>query len=199
MRDPGSGSRAVAGVGFIKTTETTMKLILDTHCTPPECNGDCDYAVLDVTPELLELVRRRMEAAGAAYQKDNDLFEIYFWDYRLDFYDSSLIDACQEAIAPTKMASAEEVAKTGIDRLETSGYAELPAGVDLAAFTPQRTECDQMVVRHCSTDKGWPVFEIAWIVIPKHTDSYVVTHGLSLTVLESYCDDKPASTKESQQ
>ena len=174
-----------------------MKLILNTHCTPPECNGDCDYAVLDVMPELLELVRRRMEIAKAAYQKDSDLFEIYFWDYRLDFYNSSLIDACQEAIAPTKMASADEAAKTWIDRLETGGYAELPDGVDLVAFTPQRTECDQMVVRHCSTSDGQPVFEVAWIVIPKHTDSYVVTHGLSLAGPESYCDDKPASRKES--
>ena len=97
------------------------------------------------------------------------------------------------------MKNADEAAKTWIDRLETSGYAGLPAAVDLAAFTPQRTECDQLIVRHCSTDEEHSIFEIAWIVIPKHTESHVATHGLSLTVLESYYDDKPASTKDSPQ
>ena len=37
------------------------------------------------------------------------------------------------------------------------------------------------------------MFEIAWVVIPKHTDSYVVTHGLSLAVLKSYCEANGAA------
>ena len=44
-----------------------------------------------------ELLKWSVVASGGrpAYQKDNDLFELYFWDYRLDFYDASLIGACK--------------------------------------------------------------------------------------------------------
>ena len=36
--------------------------------------------------------------AAEAYQKDNDLIELYFWDYSPDFYDSELIDAGADVV-----------------------------------------------------------------------------------------------------
>ena len=169
-----------------------MKIILNTHCTPPECNGDCDYAVLDATADLLKVVRSRVALARQAYRKDHDLLELYFWDYRLDFYDATLLTACEEAVAAATVGNDEAQAaavEAWSDTLN-NGHAVLPGAVDLTAHTPQRTECAQMILQCSPTRKG-PEFEIAWVVIPKHTDAYVTTCGLPLAVLEGYCGKKP--------
>jgi hypothetical protein len=44
-------------------------IVLATHSGPEE-NGDCDYAVVQLTPELTERVRRRAELAHQAGQQD---------------------------------------------------------------------------------------------------------------------------------
>lgn len=163
-----------------------MKMILTTHSTA-DCNGNCNYAVLDVTPDLLELVRRRRELARRAYEGDNDFLEGHFWDSRPAFYDSALIVACQEAIGPTERESASEAAQDWLDELETGGSAELPAGVDLDAVTPERTACHEMILR-LDGPRERPLLVVAWSAIPKHTDVTVTTGDLSLPVLENCCE-----------
>jgi hypothetical protein len=74
--------------------------------------------------------------------------------------------------------------------LQRDGYAVIPAAVDLAAHQPQRVECDQMIVR-CSPSSAHPEYEIAWTVIPKHSDVYVTTRDLPLAALEGYVSGKP--------
>ena len=169
-----------------------MKIILDTHCTPPECNGDCDYAVLDMTADLLKVVRNRVALARQAYRKDHDLLELYFWDYRLDFYDAAVFAACEEAVAAVTPGD-EETQAAAVDAWSdalANGHAVLPDAVELTAHTSQRTECNQMIV-HCSTMHKGPEFEISWAVIPKNTDSYVTTCGLPLAAMEAYCGKEP--------
>jgi hypothetical protein len=38
-----------------------MKILLNTRSDNPECNADCDCAVVDPTPSLLLQIRRRVE------------------------------------------------------------------------------------------------------------------------------------------
>jgi hypothetical protein len=165
-----------------------MKIILNAHGFPPEWDHDCDCATLDATPHLLETVRRRMDLARQIRQDDDDLLEVYFWDSSLDYYDASLVEACQEAASPGEMEEGQaDSAQMWCDRLEREGYATIPAGVELAARAPQRTECCQMIIRYAGMKNDRPVFTVAWTAIPKHTDIYVTTSNLTLAVLERCC------------
>ena len=76
-------------------------IVLATHSTDPEVNGECDYAVVQLTPELAERVRRRAELAHQAGQQDESLCELYFWDDMVEYYDGRLLEACQNAMAST--------------------------------------------------------------------------------------------------
>ena len=70
-----------------------------TSSSNADYSGDCDYALVELTPGLIDQVRRRVELARQAGQQDNDLYEIYFWGGTAEFYDGELLEACQEAVA----------------------------------------------------------------------------------------------------
>jgi hypothetical protein len=163
-----------------------MKIILSTSSTNAEFNGDCDYAVVDLTPALMEQIRRRVELARQIGQQDNDLYELCFWGGTADFYNYGLIEACQEAIAAAgKDTDGDQAACDWLSALERNEHALLPPTVDLGAHEIQRTECDQIVVRTTPLSRN-PQDEIVWTTVPKHTDIDVTTNSLSLTALESY-------------
>ena len=161
------------------------RIVLETSSTNPDYSGDCDYAVVELTPELVAQVRRRVELARQAGQQDNDLYEIYFWGGTAKFYDCDLLDACQEAVA-----GGDEAGQEWLNGLERVGYALVPPTADLSACQPQRTECAQMIVRR-SPPSSDPRYEIAWTVIPRHTDVYVTTRDLPLEALEGYLGNDP--------
>jgi hypothetical protein len=163
----------------------TQRIVLDASSSNPDFNGDCDYAVVELTPELEDRIRRRVELARQAGRQDNDLWEMYFWDGAAEFYDCGLVDACQEAFA------ADQAAQEWLASLERDGHALVPPAADLTACQPQRTECDQMIVR-ASPSSVDPEYEIAWTIIPKHTDVYVTTRDLPVAALDGYVGGKKA-------
>ena len=167
-----------------------MHIVLDTHSSSPDYNGDCDYAVVELTPRLGEEIRRRIELARHAGQQDNDLYELYFWGSTAEFYDYNLVETCQAAVAASA-ADADQAIHDWTTALEEHGHALLPTGVDLGKHAAQRTECDQLIIR-CSPSSRNPGFEVAWTTIPKHSDIYVTTSDVPLAALESYFRDDEA-------
>jgi len=160
-----------------------MHLILNAHSSNEFYNGDCDYAVVELTPALAEQIRSRVALARQAGQQDNNLYELYFWGSTADFFDCNILDACQDAIATAGRRRRNKAARNWLADFEGREYAVVPAGVDFTAHEAQRTECDQMIVR-CSPSSHHPEFEIAWTTIPKHSDVYVTTCDLPLAVME---------------
>jgi hypothetical protein len=153
-----------------------MKIVLRVHSSHEDYDADCHCAAIDVTEELLQTVRRRVEFTRQARQADRDLWEMYFWSSRPRFYDYALVEAC-DRLANTRQGAWE----TDFDQ---RGMAILPKGVRLEDFQPQRTECDQEIVRH-QAGSGDNEFQIAWTASPKHTDLYVTTEAVSLEQLEA--------------
>ena len=160
-------------------------IVLATHSTDAEFSGECDYAVVQLTPELAERVRRRAALAHQAGQQDESLCELYFWDDMVEYYDAGLLEACQKAIA------SDEAARQWLNGLEQDGYAIVPAAA-LAACETQRVECQQMVL-HCSPLSPTPHYEIAWSAMPKHMEMTVTTGDLPLDALEAYVRDEKAA------
>lgn len=166
--------------------ETAMKVLFDTRSSNPDFNGDCDYAVVDMTPALVQQIHRRVELARKFGRHDDDLYELYFLGGAVEFYDDGLIEACQEAIAAAAPgADAERAVQDWLADLEQNGHSILPEGVDLTVHAAQRTECDQFILR-CRPYSQTPEFEVAWTTIPKHSDVYVTTRDLPLKALEDY-------------
>jgi hypothetical protein len=163
----------------------TKRIVLDTSSSNSDFDGDCDYAVVELTPELVDRIRRRVKLARQAGRQDNDLWEMYFWDGAAEFYDCGLVDACQQAFA------ADQAAQEWLTALGRDGHALVPPTANLTACQPQRTECDQMIVRAGPSSVA-PEYVITWVVIPKHCDVYVTTRDLPLAALEGYLADRQA-------
>jgi hypothetical protein len=166
--------------------EETVKIILSTSSTNPEYSGDCDYAVVELTPALVEQLRQRVDLARQVGQQYNDLYELRFWGGTADFYDHDLIEACQEAIAASgKDTDGDQAACDWLSGLEQDGHALLPSNVDLGAQEIQRTECDQFAIQSSPLSRN-PQDDIVWTTIPKSTDIEVTTSNLPLVALEKY-------------
>jgi hypothetical protein len=161
-----------------------MYLIFNTHSSDEHYNGDCDCALVELTPTLVEQVRGRVALARQAGQQDDDLNELYFWGGTAQFYDHNVLEACQDAAAAAAHgADPDQAARDWLVDFEQREYAVVPEGVDFTAHEVQRTEVDQMIVR-CSPSSRDPHYEIAWTASPKHSDVYVTTCDLPLKRLE---------------
>lgn len=158
-----------------------MHILLETESTNPEFNGECDCAVVAVTRALVRQIRQRVRQARRLGRDDADLSELYFWCGTAQFFDSTLLDACQQAVA-ADTANAERAVRDWLADLDNKGHARLPAGVDLASLMPQPVECSQLILRTHFYGTG-PEFELAWTASPKHTDVYVTTRALPLAAL----------------
>ena len=163
-----------------------MKIILQTHSSDSEYNGDCDYAVVDLTPIVVQQIRQRAELARQARQRDDDLYELSFWGSPAEFYDSGLLDACDKALAAAAEESdADHAVRDWLADLEQNGHALLPAAVDLDTHEAPRVECGQVILRCHRFPEGLSL-EVAWTAIPKHSDVGVTSASLPLAAMESY-------------
>jgi hypothetical protein len=160
-----------------------MHLILNAHSSNQHYNGDCDYAVVELTPALAEQIRSRVALAGEARQHDSNLYELYFWGSTAEFFDHNILDACQEAIATAGRRRRNKAAREWLADFEGREYAVVPDGVDLNAHEAQRTECDQMIIQ-VSPSPLRTEFSIIWTATPKHADLDVTTSELPLATME---------------
>jgi hypothetical protein len=61
-----------------------MRLISRVTC--PDEISDCDYALIDLTPDLARLGLTRIALLKEHKASDGDLIEIYFWDYHAVYF-----------------------------------------------------------------------------------------------------------------
>ena len=167
-----------------------MHLILNAHSSDAHYSGDCDYAVVELTPALVERIRSRVAIARQAWQQDSDLWELYFWGGNAEFFDHNILDACQEAVAAAGGPDPDQAALDWLADFEQREYAVVPAGVDLNAHEAQRTECDQMIIQ-ASPSPLRTEFSIIWTATPKHSDLDVTTGELPIAVMEELLATTP--------
>jgi len=99
-----------------------MQIVLMTHSSDSEFDGDCAYALVDATPALLEQIAGRVRLAEQTCQQDDDLHELSFWGSTAEFYDHTLLDACEAAVAAaTRGGEADQVVRDWIAALERRG------------------------------------------------------------------------------
>jgi hypothetical protein len=136
-----------------------MKLLLKARSDNEHYSADCDFAVLDLTPDLARLALRRIEAARRIRLDDTALHAVSYWGYYVEWV--SWEDAGEFA----------EILDEGC----------LPIPHDFQ-YEPQRNECARMLV-YPSIDLNNNKDTIAFRTIPKHCDFYITTDEIDRELL----------------
>ena len=157
-----------------------MKILLMTNSDHPDCMADCDCAVLDVTPALLERIRFRIEIGDEAAAADRKLSQMSFWGYGPEYYRYDLLDACAEAVEQAGDASQEDWSA----EFTAGGLQPVPEAVELDRFEPRPTACDREIIHRCPPEGAEP--EISWATRPKGTDICVETWPITLKRLQAF-------------
>lgn len=157
-------------------------LVLNSSTSTTDYYGGCECAVLEISPHLLDTVRKRIKIAMSAFQDDGSLWELSFASQDVEFYDSDLVATC------------DEVDVIFMENFEKEGVARLPDSVARTDFEPAPTECDEMVLRIIMNSLQDVQTEIAWRVFPKHSDTLITTYAVSLEELQRH--DQKASHPE---
>jgi hypothetical protein len=150
-----------------------VRVILKVWSSNPENNGGCDFAVVDLTPELARLALRRIAVLGEQRGVDPAACETSYWAADAEYFSPwlSLPDQSDEAKAAS-LKLEEELDSLQVNRHEMVTAAR---GSSVPQTQIARVECAQMVVR----EEG-----IAFTAIPKHNDLYVTTAEIPKGVLE---------------
>ncbi len=142
-----------------------MKLISRITC--PDEISDCDYALIDLTPDLARLGLSRIARLKEYKASDNDLLQTYFWDFHALYFSPWIAEDCREADALAER----------IERLPGAS-ADLSLAPDDFAVSEhlyKRIECPQMIV----SEDG-----IVFLAIVKHTSFHISTAEIPVTLLE---------------
>ena len=70
-----------------------MTLILLPTSTATEGGHELDFAILDLTYQMLEDLERRCELAGQLKQQDLELSEVRWWAQSLEYYGYAIVQA----------------------------------------------------------------------------------------------------------
>jgi hypothetical protein len=159
-----------------------VRIVLKVWSSKPENNGGCDFAVVELTPELAKLALQRISVLCDQKALDPAAYETYYWGSEAEFFSPwAGLTTQTDEIKAACLELEEELENLQIDRREVVSMVD-----DFSVPQSQiaRVECAQMVVR----EEG-----IAFTAIPKHTDIHLVTAEISKHVLDSVGKGSPVS------
>jgi len=152
-----------------------MRIALLVTSSNEHCNGGCEFALVDLTPDLAALALRRISALKAQKELDPDIDETYYWAYFVDCY----FDPWAESSIDEDEVEADGVAVGDmLDELqiEANGVVGVPESFRVPPSQRAAVECEQMIARADS---------IAFTAIPKHGSFRVETAEVTLAMLEA--------------
>jgi hypothetical protein len=151
-----------------------MRIILKVSSSNEHCNGGCEFALLDLTPELARLAVGRIATLREQKSLDPDIDETYYWAYFAEYFSPWKTPAgLGEEVEGTGMTLEEMLDELAIEEKE---IACVPETFQVLPHQIAAVECQKMVVRLDS---------IVFMAIPKHASFYVQTVELPLAMLEA--------------
>ena len=152
-----------------------MRIALLVTSSNEHCNGGCEFALVDLTPDRAALALRRISALKAQKELDPDIDETYYWAYFVDCYfdpwAQSPID--QEEVEGDGVAVGDMLDEL---QIEANGVVGVPESFRVPPSQRAAVECEQMIARADS---------IAFTAIPKHASFYVQTVEIPISMLEA--------------
>jgi hypothetical protein len=152
-----------------------VRVVLKVTSSNENCNGGCEYALLDLTPELATLAVRRIAVLNEQKNLDPDLDETHYWACFVDCYFDPWVESAEDVKEGEGRNSA--VGDT-LDELkiEDNGVVTVSENFHVAPSQSAAVECEQMVV---SADS------ISFTAIPRHASLRVATTEIPITMLET--------------
>jgi len=150
-----------------------MRIILKVSSNNEYCDGGCEFALVDLTPELAALALQRIATLREHKNLDPDIIETYYWAYFAEYFShwEDLASSGKE-VEGTRVTLEAMLDELPIEEKEIVCLPEsLQGSPDQIA-----AECEQMIVREGS---------IAFMAIPKHASYYVQTVEIPLAMLEA--------------
>jgi hypothetical protein len=138
-------------------------------------NGGCEYALLDLTPDLASLALRRIAVLKEQRNLDPDIDETYYWAYFVDCYFDPWAESAEDVKESEGTSSAVGDMLDEL-KIEDKGVLSVPENFHVAPSQSAAVECEQMVV---SADS------ISFTAIPRHASLRVATAEIPITMLET--------------
>jgi hypothetical protein len=151
-----------------------MRIVLKVWGSNEYCDGGCEFARVDLTPELAALALGRIAVLREQKSLDPDIDETYYWAYFADYFSpwEDLASSGKE-VEDTRAAVEDTLGRLQIDEKE---IICVPESFEVSPSQIAAVECEQMIVRQDS---------IAFMAIPKHASFYVQTAEIPLAMLEA--------------
>ena len=152
-----------------------MRLILKVTSSYEYDDGGCEYALVDLTPELAALALQRIAALKEQKILDPNIVEAYYWAYFVAFYFSPYAGLETN----DKVAESTNVLMEDLHvelQIQDQELVCVPECFQVRPSQVARVECEKMIVGHDS---------IAFTAIPKHASFYVQTVEIPITMLEA--------------
>jgi hypothetical protein len=144
--------------------EAALILILSTKSSNSESNGNADYAMVSITPELAQCMVERIEHLSELQQRDSSLYKMVYSDSTPTFF-SWYADLIK--IEDLGLDAAEAV-------IDSDGYAMLDTD-----YTVPEDYCIDM------EDQCMVVYgdHITWEAYVKNTSTLIITYTVSVELL----------------
>jgi hypothetical protein len=136
-----------------------MRLLFNTYSSN-EFADACEFATVEMTPELAETILHRAESFRKLHETEPSLMELQYYDCAVEFL---------SGLPPDE--NGDEV-----DGVRDAADWQIWNGITVESLEPliERTECDRMVI----TDR-----DVYWWAHPKHCDWFVETRPINLDQL----------------
>lgn len=143
-----------------------MRLLFET-ATDADTDCGCSHAIITLTPELADLMLRRIQALKTLRTIDASVYTIHCWSHIVDYVDYFDFYADGDYDESIEAALARQPAPPA--------YIELPDTYKIPHGTFESTECNQMIVYEDS---------IRFSAYPRHTSIVVRTGDIPLSLIE---------------
>ena len=162
-----------------------MRILLKVTSSNEYCDGGCDCALVDLSPELAALALQRIAALRDQKTFDPNIVETYYWAYFAACYFSpyaglAIDDMEAEGASIPLGDQLHEL------QIEDKEIVCAPASFQVPPGQVAAIECEQMIVFETS---------IAFTAIPKHASFRVQTVEIPLAMLEAALAISPSTTQ----
>ena len=140
-----------------------MRIVLATVSSNPDFNGNCDLALVDLSPAYAQQILVRMKALLALAAADPALSEGHYWDSPATYFAAPPDEELRALLNPA-----------------AESQRALADGVELPERLIQRVE-----YRHLVIAVSGGAVDVSWRASPKNVSIYIETEPLPQATIEA--------------
>jgi len=160
-----------------------MHILLKVSSSNEYCDGGCEFALVDLTPELAALALQRIAALRDQKTVDPNIVETCYWAYFVACYFSPYAGLAIDDMEGASIPLEDQLHELQIEDKEV---VCVPESFQVPPSQVAVVECEQMVAYEAS---------IAFTAIPKHASFHVQTVEIPIAMLEGALAVSPSTAQ----